>query len=161
MLYYAIGFHSKSSRQMDSLEFLLGIVGPHSYAEETQKKVHELCNNDILNGWDNQLKDEPVLGVFYDRKWKLRQSKISSGFSHDLIPHMGVGFGNALIYAHAGAGLRFGWNLPIQTLHLMKRIPVSFAVTSGLESMFLPPCVGRGFCETSSSMAIPSGIVTV
>ena len=98
--------------RMDSLEFLLGIVGPHSYAEETQKKVHELCNNDIFNGWDNQLKDEPVLGVFYDRKWKLRQSKISSGFSYDLIPHMGAGLGNALIYAHAGAGLRFGWNLP-------------------------------------------------
>lgn len=112
ILYYAIGFHSKSSRQMDSLEFLLGIVGPHSYAEETQKKVHELCNNDIFNGWANQLKDEPVLGVFYDRKWKLRQSKISSGFSYDLIPHMGAGLGNALIYAHAGAGLRFGWNLP-------------------------------------------------
>jgi len=112
ILYYAIGFHSKSSRQMDSLEFLLGIVGPHSYAEETQKKVHELCNNDIFNGWDNQLKDEPVLGVFYDRKWKLRQSKISSGFSYDLIPHVGAGLGNALIYAHAGAGVRFGWNLP-------------------------------------------------
>ncbi len=40
--------------------------------------MHELCNNDVFNGWDNQLKDEPVLGVFYDRKWKLRESKISS-----------------------------------------------------------------------------------
>jgi lipid A 3-O-deacylase len=50
ILYYAIGFHSKSSRQMDSLEFLLGMVGPHSYAEETQEKVHELSNNNILNG---------------------------------------------------------------------------------------------------------------
>jgi len=29
-----------------------------------------------------------------------------------LIPHLGAGLGNALIYAHAGAGLRFGWNLP-------------------------------------------------
>ncbi len=71
-----------------------------------------LSKTDMPNGWDNQLKDEPVLGVFYDRKWKLRQSKIDSGFSYDLIPHMGAGLGNALIYAHAGAGLRFGWNLP-------------------------------------------------
>jgi hypothetical protein len=74
--------------------------------------VHELSNNDIFNGWDNQLEDEPVLGVFYDRKWKLRQSKIDGGFGYDLIPHLGAGLGNALIYAHAGAGLRFGWNLP-------------------------------------------------
>jgi len=112
ILYYAIGFHSKSSRRMDSLEFVLGIVGPHSYAEETQKKVHELSNKDSPNGWDNQLEDEPILGVFYDRKWKLRQSKTRSRFSYDLIPHMGVGLGNALTYAHIGTGLRFGWNLP-------------------------------------------------
>ena len=112
ILYYAIGFHSKSSRRMDSLEFLLGIVGPHSYAEETQEKVHELSNNDIFNGWNNQLKDEPVLGIFYDRKWKLRKSKISNSFNYDLIPCIGVELGNVLTYAYAGTGLRFGWNLP-------------------------------------------------
>ena len=110
--YFAIGFHSKNSCRMDTLEFDLGIVGRHSYAEDCQKVVHEWIDSTDPKGWHNQLKDEPVLGVFYDRKWKLRQSKISSGFSYDLIPHMGAGLGNALIYAHAGAGLRFGWNLP-------------------------------------------------
>jgi lipid A 3-O-deacylase len=36
--YLAIGFHSKNSHRMDSLELDLGIVGPHSYAEQCQKQ---------------------------------------------------------------------------------------------------------------------------
>jgi len=35
--YLAIGFHSKNNHRMDSLELDLGIVGPHSYAEQCQK----------------------------------------------------------------------------------------------------------------------------
>ena len=66
------------------------------------------------------------------------------------MPERGFGLGETcrMISALLLSGL-----VPIQTLHLMKRIPVSFALTSGLESMFLPPWVDRGFCETFSSMA--------
>jgi len=39
--YVSLGSHSSSSHRMDSLEFDLGIVGPHSYAEQCQAKVHE------------------------------------------------------------------------------------------------------------------------
>lgn len=110
--YFAIGFHSKSSRRMDTLEFDLGTVGPHSYADEYQETVHEWIDSTDPQGWDNQLKDEPILEVFYERKWKLLQSRAGRGFGYDMIPHLGGGLGNAYTYAHAGAGVRFGWNLP-------------------------------------------------
>ena len=56
--YLAIGFHSKSSHRMDSLELDLGIVGPHSYAEQCQTKIHEWIDSTDPQGWDNQLEDE-------------------------------------------------------------------------------------------------------
>ena len=110
--YFAIGFHSKNSCRMDTLEFDLGIVGRHSYAEDCQKVVHEWIDSTDPEGWHNQLKDEPVLNIFYGRKWKLVQSGIGSGFGYDLIPHVGCALGNVATLANAGAQVRFGWNLP-------------------------------------------------
>jgi len=110
--YLGIGFHSKSNSRMDTLEFDLGAVGPHSYAEESQEIVHDWIDSPDPKGWDNQLKDEPALGVFYERKWKLPQSGIGSGFGYDMIPHLGGGLGNVYTYAGTGAEVRFGWNLP-------------------------------------------------
>ena len=66
----------------------------------------------FYKGWHNQLKDEPVLNIFYGRKWKLVQSGIGSGFGYDLIPHVGGALGNVATLANAGAQVRFGWNLP-------------------------------------------------
>jgi len=97
---------------MDTLEFDLGIVGRHSYAEDCQKVVHEWIDSTDPKGWHNQLKDEPVLNIFYGRKWKLVQSGIGSGFGYDLIPHVGCALGNVATLANAGAQVRFGWNLP-------------------------------------------------
>jgi len=37
------------------LECQMGMVGPDSYAEETQKWVHEKIHSEIPMGWDNQI----------------------------------------------------------------------------------------------------------
>jgi len=110
--YVAAGFHSKSSRHLDSLEFALGIVGPHSYAGDVQTKVHELIDSPIPNGWDNQLEDEAILNIFYGHKWKPLRSEVGSGLGYDVIPHAGGALGNALTSVGAGVQVRFGWNLP-------------------------------------------------
>jgi len=111
-LYLAIGVHSKSKLRLDTLEIDLGIVGPHSYAEQLQKFIHELINGVEPKGWHNQLKDEFAIQAIFERKWKLLQTGTDKGFGFDLIPHFGGGLGNVYIYAHSGAQLRFGWNLP-------------------------------------------------
>jgi hypothetical protein len=109
--YLALGFHSKNARRMDSLEFDLGMVGPHSYAEQCQETLHQWFDATDPQGWDNQLKDEPVANIFYERKWKLVRPE-PGGFSFDVIPHLGGALGTTLTYANAGAQIRWGWNLP-------------------------------------------------
>jgi lipid A 3-O-deacylase len=90
----------------------IGIVGPHSYAQDVQSQVHKWFGDHVPQGWNNQLKDEFTLELTYERKWKLGSSKLGHGFGHDFIPHLGGRFGNVYISANAGAELRFGWNPP-------------------------------------------------
>lgn len=37
------------------------LFDPHSYAEETQKKVHQWVNSTDPGGWRHQLNDAPIL----------------------------------------------------------------------------------------------------
>ncbi|MFZ7111185.1 MAG: lipid A deacylase LpxR family protein [Desulfatiglandales bacterium] len=110
--YLALGFHSKDRGRMDTLEIDLGILGPHSYAADIQKTWHRWIDSTDPKGWDNQLKDEPVLNIFFERKWRLLRSSLGHGWAYDLIPHLGCSLGNAFTGADFGGQVRFGWNLP-------------------------------------------------
>ncbi len=112
MTYLGFGFYSRNTSIMDSLEFYFGIIGPHSFAEQSQKFLHDFFNWAYPQGWDNQLRDEPALELLFDHKWKFIQSGENEGFRYDAIPHLGAGLGNIYIGARAGVLLRCGWNLP-------------------------------------------------
>ncbi len=110
--YVAAGFHSKTIDTIRTMEIYLGIVGPHSFAEETQKIFHGIIGSSEPQGWEHQLNDEPVLGLIYEQKRKLYRNQLSRKISFDFSVHMGGGLGNAYIYLNTGAGSRVGWNLP-------------------------------------------------
>lgn len=112
LAYLAIGFQSKNALDMDTFEFDLGIVGPHSYAEDVQTQLHEWIDSPVPRGWDNQLNDELVVEAVYMHKNKLIQSGLGRGVHYDFIPHVGGGIGNLKTYVNAGAQFRVGWNLP-------------------------------------------------
>lgn len=112
VIYASAALHGKSNLQMNTWEVMVGIVGPHSYAGDTQKTIHRWLNKDIPEGWSHQLEDEPVLNIYFERRTKLWQSGIDGGWGYDIIPNWGGGLGNFVIGAHAGAQIRFGWNLP-------------------------------------------------
>jgi len=110
--YLAAGFHSESSYRKYTWEFSLGIVGPHSYAEEVQNLAHDWVASAHAKGWDHQLQDEPGLEVIFESQWRLFHTEIGHGFGYDVIPHLGGSLGNVRIYANAGGEVRLGWNLP-------------------------------------------------
>jgi len=110
--YVAIGFTSKNTKSMHTMEIATGIVGPHSYAEKTQNAFHSCFGAEESNGWDNQLKDEFVLNLFFERKWRALSSELGNGFAYDIIPHAGFSVGNMLIAGSFGGQIRYGLNLP-------------------------------------------------
>jgi hypothetical protein len=110
--YLGLGLHSKNPRQMDTLEFAIGIAGRHSYAEDCQEAIHNRIDSANPKGWSHQLHDEPILNLYFERKWKALKTGNSEGLGFDCIPHMGVAAGNAYTGVNLGGQVRFGWNVP-------------------------------------------------
>jgi len=108
----ALGFHEKSDRGISTFVLNLGIVGPHSYAEVTQKKLHCWIDSPYPQGWHNQLKDEAIVNLNVQRRWRATSSGTHTSFGIDVHPSLRGGLGNMKTYAGAGAQVRLGWNLP-------------------------------------------------
>ena len=98
--------------QLDTLEVNLGIVGPQSYAGETQREYHRLIGAQVPQGWANQLRNEPGVVLYYERKWRnIGKSQLLPGIEGDFSPHAGASLGNVFTYGGAGVTLRIGRNL--------------------------------------------------
>jgi lipid A 3-O-deacylase len=110
--YLGLGLHSKNKRRMDTLEFDLGIVGRHSYAEDCQQQIHVWTDSGKPKGWSHQLHDEPVLNLYFERKWRASQARSQGGLGFDCIPHVGIAAGNAYTGINLGGQVRLGWNIP-------------------------------------------------
>ena len=96
---------------LENFQIDVGIIGPHSLAEETQIAVHEFRNFATPRGWRNQLHDEPGLAVKYQRAWLFSPTLTESRLV-DLIPTAGVSLGNVETSFRVGAMLRLGVNIP-------------------------------------------------
>lgn len=111
-LYSAIGLIAETGQRLDVLELTLGMVGPASFAEETQRFTHKITGANEPRGWDTQLKNEPGVVLTYQRSWRAFVLESASGFGFDLTPHAGGALGNVYTYADAGLTVRFGRNRP-------------------------------------------------
>ncbi len=110
--YIELGFHRKIAHHMNTFGLCLGIVGPHSYAEQIQNEVHELLGSSESKGWDNQLKDELAMTIIYDYKQKVFATGINKGFGGDIIINAGGALGTIKTFGDAGLSARYGWNVP-------------------------------------------------
>ncbi len=110
--YGGAAFHSKSSNRLDTIEIQLGMVGPASLAEQSQKFIHDTRGLTHPMGWHHQLKNEPGLALIYERSWRSLEYNNESGFGFDMIPHAGVTLGNVYTYGNAGVEARVGYNVP-------------------------------------------------
>lgn len=109
--YLEFSFLSKTESILDTLSFQIGVVGPHSYADDTQRLIHEWLNDSRPNGWDYQLEDEVGVNIVFERKWRMF-ARAGETFGIDFVPHAGFSVGNVQTYANLGGMLRLGLNLP-------------------------------------------------
>ncbi|MBC7365412.1 MAG: lipid A deacylase LpxR family protein [Undibacterium sp.] len=110
--YVELAFVSKTQDVSDTLALQIGVVGPHSLAEDSQRIVHRAINSVRPRGWDYQLRDEIGVSVVYERRWRLYGRALYNALGIDLVPHAGVSLGNVQTYANGGGTLRLGFNLP-------------------------------------------------
>ena len=159
--YLEFSFLAKTDRRADTIAVQLGMVGPHSYADDIQIFFHELISDDRPMGWNYQLHDEFGLNIAWERKWRLYARTVTAadrwGFSthpffskldqdrarwgFDFIPHVGVVAGNVSTYVNAGATLRAGYNLPSDFgVNLMRPAGVASAPIDDLDPRVRGSC---------------------
>ena len=117
-LYGAVSLHAEATHQLewgklgtlDLVELSLGIVGPQAFGEDVQNNFHDLINVSRSNGWNNQLKNEPAVALFFERKWRPEAVRVGS-FEADVLPHIGGSLGNVFTLGNMGAIFRFGRGL--------------------------------------------------
>jgi lipid A 3-O-deacylase len=100
-----------SPGQLDTLALSLGVVGPASLAETTQRQWHENFGLQDPKGWDNQIENEPAINLTLYRQWPYLRWLKTGAWGADITPHVGAALGNVFTHAAMGANLRFGRNL--------------------------------------------------
>jgi hypothetical protein len=111
-LYGSFGVISDTGTVYDHSTLTMGVVGPSSRADQSQKFIHKSRGFQQPQGWSNQLKDEFGFTFSHERKWReiFAAKPFKMGF--DIIPHAGVTLGNVHTNAAIGATFRFGYDLP-------------------------------------------------
>jgi len=103
-------YHSDSFTYGNQFEVTLGVVGPAAFGEQTQTGVHKMIDSPLPQGWDNQLKNEPALGLNYTRFWRYIQPTLF-GLEFGYNPQVSATVGNVYTHASTGLMLRLGSNL--------------------------------------------------
>lgn len=113
LAYQATYDRLNGSAVQDTLQLEVGVVGPWALGEEAQNSYHRLINVDEVNGWDNQLHNEPGLNLSLERKWRSAQAESfpGTGLYVDMIPFARAAVGNVLTLGGAGATFRLGQGL--------------------------------------------------
>lgn len=138
----------------DHVELDLGVVGPSSAAEFNQEWVHDLFAQPDPD-WRMQLRDEFTYNLTLRRKWRIdlfeeAVAQPTSAFSPQtwglqMIPEVGLDVGNVYRRAHAGAALRYGFNLPddFGPAHLTDPGSATGQPIAGLSTYVFGKAVGR------------------
>ncbi len=111
-LYLGFAYQSRTDDRLDTLEVDVGIVGPSAQGELAQDSFHDLWGIGKFNGWDNQLRDEPVLQLTYEYRRRLFKHQLPGDLEQDFIGHLGGALGSASIHANLGGEYRIGRDLP-------------------------------------------------
>lgn len=89
----------------DAVSLVIGMVGPASGAEKTQRLIHRITGSTEPRGWDSQLKNEPVGQISRTGAWRFAAHETSSA---DMVGLLNIGVGNLESSAGAGVILRAG-----------------------------------------------------
>ena len=71
VLYVDSSLFSMSRIASHQLTLRLGFVGPSTGTEDVQRWIHEIIGSPIPQGWDTQLKNEPIVNFFYQYNRRL------------------------------------------------------------------------------------------
>lgn len=110
-LYGSVGLTNIYKTHADVFGLTLGVVGPSSLAEKTQKFIHKnITNSPAPKGWDNQLHTEPGVILSWNRRWPHQFKTDIFGYRFQSEPNISLAIGNVNTYVGSGMTFTFGPN---------------------------------------------------
>jgi hypothetical protein len=110
-MYLQAGLFQSYKKELNSLIFQIGMIGPSTKMQDVQKFVHDLIGSPTPQGWNHQLGDELTLQINYNNKRYFDISKYLN-FNSAFISNYGFDLGNVSTKVYGGGLLRFGSYIP-------------------------------------------------
>ena len=111
MLIGRVTFYAYDKNITDRLTLALGLVGPGSGAEGSQKRVHEITGSEDPKGWRHQLKNEPVFRIESSKSKRVWHQEYNPLLEFDSIVTRSFAFGNLSSNISSGISIRMGKSL--------------------------------------------------
>jgi hypothetical protein len=112
LLYLGFTTHLQREKSLHSLKLVVGLAGPDAFAEDVQKWVHKIEGFSQPRGWAYQIKNEPIINLVYEYRYKYALTPRDAAVGIELIPMGGAFLGNYLIQAETDVQFRIGYHLP-------------------------------------------------
>lgn len=108
-LYGSTGLVNGYDDHVDQFGLTVGVIGPPSLAEPTQKFIHEyITDSEHPEGWDNQLHTEIGVNLSWDRRWLQIWEQDIGAYQLQFEPNVSGSLGNVSTFVGAGGTLTFG-----------------------------------------------------
>jgi len=106
-LYASVGMATLTDNHTDELEITLGMVGPASLAQNTQKFIHShITDSPTPRGWRHELKNEPGIMLAWQRAFPAALSGEAGNLFWTVAPHYDVTLGNIYTFANTGFSIQ-------------------------------------------------------
>ena len=112
LLYLGFTTHLQREKSLHSLKLITGVAGPAALADDAQSFVHRVWGFSQPQGWSYQIKNEPIINLVYEYRYKYALTPRDAAFGVELIPMGGAFLGNYLIQAETDVQCRIGYHLP-------------------------------------------------
>ena len=112
LLFATLGRNVRTGDALATTQLKFGMVGPSSQGQQVQDFMHDIIGRPHFEGWDNQLRDEPVFAVVHERAWRWTGPQYAEGWGWDFGAHAGGSVGNLATHLNGGGRVRFGRHLP-------------------------------------------------
>lgn len=100
---WANAFIAFNNEELTGFQTMLGWAGDLTLGEQLQKAAHGISGATDPRGWDNQLKNEPLLNVY-----AMRKQKFYNGRWMDAAWNVDAALGNFFTFGQAALEFRFG-----------------------------------------------------
>jgi hypothetical protein len=112
ILYLDSVVYRRSPGMNDAWTLRLGVVGPASHADDTQKWFHDVVDADEPRGWNTQLPNELIFNIGYTADFAGPTGNVSERVRWRVTPMLTAEAGTYATLVGGGAMFEIGYNMP-------------------------------------------------